>query len=442
MIDKSVTSRSIEPRANIDAQVREAALSHHIDVLVDRTSEDRQRCCYRARRSTSRKFRSRLSLSVSAETEFQNRLARRLLLRAPEGGRLKEGPHVPHSVSRALDVAVGGRRDRADHQRHHGHGDGNRHRSAGWRAAWRHGHPLRPQHDGRSDPGQRQLRSLSIRLDSARRIQARLRTGRLRDAHSRWRAADRQLHGHDQHADGRRGDHRERAGHGRLTGRRYAVDGNQHDVRQRHARQPAERARLLGDPVGSARRQAARIDVGGSAAGTQTTYFVYGTTGQNRPMVEGINSTEGTGVVRQLRRLRIVSGSVDRQRRVERREPGAGRLHGARQQVGRQPLHGLVLRRLRVEGLAVVQHRRGADRFRSQRRRRPRAARRQPAEQLPRLERRYRRLPEEGHGLVVRVGPEPRLVGPLHELSGEAARDASGQLHDASSPISSRRTTS
>ncbi len=38
-----------------------------------------------------------------------------------------------------------------------------------------------------------------------------------------------------------------------------------------------------------------RIDVGGSAAGTQTGYLVYGTTGQNRPMVEGINSTEGTG---------------------------------------------------------------------------------------------------------------------------------------------------
>jgi Carboxypeptidase regulatory-like domain/TonB dependent receptor len=37
-----------------------------------------------------------------------------------------------------------------------------------------------------------------------------------------------------------------------------------------------------------------RIDVGGSAAGTQTTYVVYGTTGQNRPMIEGINSTEGT----------------------------------------------------------------------------------------------------------------------------------------------------
>src|SRR4029450_3355008 len=38
-----------------------------------------------------------------------------------------------------------------------------------------------------------------------------------------------------------------------------------------------------------------RLDVGGRAAGTQPTYFVYGTTGQNRPMVEGINSTESTG---------------------------------------------------------------------------------------------------------------------------------------------------
>jgi outer membrane receptor protein involved in Fe transport len=38
-----------------------------------------------------------------------------------------------------------------------------------------------------------------------------------------------------------------------------------------------------------------RIDVGGSASGTQTGYTVYGTSGQNRPLVEGINSTEGTG---------------------------------------------------------------------------------------------------------------------------------------------------
>src|SRR5438034_414053 len=37
-----------------------------------------------------------------------------------------------------------------------------------------------------------------------------------------------------------------------------------------------------------------RVDVGGSAAGSQTNYYAYGTTGQNRPMIEGINSTQGT----------------------------------------------------------------------------------------------------------------------------------------------------
>ena len=37
-----------------------------------------------------------------------------------------------------------------------------------------------------------------------------------------------------------------------------------------------------------------RVDVGGSASGSQSNYYAYGTTGQNRPMVEGINSTQGT----------------------------------------------------------------------------------------------------------------------------------------------------
>jgi hypothetical protein len=36
------------------------------------------------------------------------------------------------------------------------------------------------------------------------------------------------------------------------------------------------------------------VDVGGSTRGTQTTYFAYGYTGQNRPLIEGINTTEGT----------------------------------------------------------------------------------------------------------------------------------------------------
>ncbi len=37
-----------------------------------------------------------------------------------------------------------------------------------------------------------------------------------------------------------------------------------------------------------------RIDVGGNRAGTQTTYSAYGYSGQNRVLVEGINTTEGT----------------------------------------------------------------------------------------------------------------------------------------------------
>ena len=38
-----------------------------------------------------------------------------------------------------------------------------------------------------------------------------------------------------------------------------------------------------------------RIDVGGNRAGTQTGYTAYGLTGQERVLIEGINTTEGTG---------------------------------------------------------------------------------------------------------------------------------------------------
>ena len=38
-----------------------------------------------------------------------------------------------------------------------------------------------------------------------------------------------------------------------------------------------------------------RIDVGGNRAGTQTGYTAYGLSGQVRVLVEGINTTEGTG---------------------------------------------------------------------------------------------------------------------------------------------------
>src|SRR5688500_88589 len=38
-----------------------------------------------------------------------------------------------------------------------------------------------------------------------------------------------------------------------------------------------------------------RIDVGGSAAGTQVGFSAYGTSGQNRPYYDGINGTENNG---------------------------------------------------------------------------------------------------------------------------------------------------
>jgi hypothetical protein len=41
--------------------------------------------------------------------------------------------------------------------------------------------------------------------------------------------------------------------------------------------------------------QMSRIDVGGNRAGTQTDYRAYGLTGQVRVLIEGINTTEGTG---------------------------------------------------------------------------------------------------------------------------------------------------
>ena len=41
--------------------------------------------------------------------------------------------------------------------------------------------------------------------------------------------------------------------------------------------------------------QMGRIDVGGNRAGTQTGYTAYGFNGQVRVLIEGINTTEGTG---------------------------------------------------------------------------------------------------------------------------------------------------
>ena len=339
-----------------------------------------------------------------------------------EGGSACFGFSFSHLVVTVDDACI-----RTDDQLHDSDGDGHCDRSARRSAARCHGHRcpassmMGVQTQVTDSVGL--YRFVSIPPGEYKLV---FELGRLRDDQPRGRASDRGLH---RRRSTRRWESPPSTENVQVTGESPVVDTQSTTInttfdKETLANLPSARDywAVLSEAPGV---KLARIDVGGSAAGTQTSYFVYGTTGQNRPMVEGINSTESTGSFGNYVDYGSFSGNLDRQRRIERGKPGARRVHRARQQVRRQPLHGLVLRRLRVEGLAVVQHRRRTGGRRRERRRRSAAARRQPAEQLPRSQCGHRRVPEEGHGLVVRIGPKPRLRGPLHELSSQAARNAS-----------------
>ena len=106
-----------------------------------------------------------------------------------------------------------------------------------------------------------------------------------------------------------------------------------------------------------------RIDVGGSAAGTQTGYAVYDTKeDQHRPMVEGIVNTEGTNAAG----FYYDYGSIDEvavaDQGPHRRDAVAGRVVELRVQVGRQRVPRQDLRRLPEQGGAEREHRRRASR--------------------------------------------------------------------------------
>ena len=129
-----------------------------------------------------------------------------------------------------------------------------------------------------------------------------------------------------------------------------------------------------------------RIDVGGSTAGTQTTYFAYGHSGQNRPLVEGINTTEGTAA----NGLYIDYGSFEEvfvgAAANSAEMPNPGRADAVRQQERRQPRLGQQLLRLRerVDPEPQPRSRAGAPLHLDPRRR-------QPAEAVPELQPRRRR---------------------------------------------------
>ena len=125
-----------------------------------------------------------------------------------------------------------------------------------------------------------------------------------------------------------------------------------------------------------------RIDVGGSAAGTQSAYRTYDARGdQNRVMIDGLVTTEGTGAIG----VYVDYGAFE--------EVTAGTAgHGADMgqpgvqtqmmiKSGGNQYHGLVLRRLSELEPAVHEHHRRSDRARH-----PRQGR-QPHEGLLRLQR-------------------------------------------------------
>ena len=102
--------------------------------------------------------------------------------------------------------------------------------------------------------------------------------------------------------------------------------------------------------------QMSRIDVGGNRAGTQTGYTAYGLTGQVRVLIEGINTTEGTGGAgfyfdyASLEEAFLgTSRPVGRNAEPRRAEP----VH---RPVGRQPVPGRVSPRLVQQLAAGLEH--------------------------------------------------------------------------------------
>ena len=167
----------------------------------------------------------------------------------------------------------------------------------------------------------------------------------------------------------------------------------------------------------------ARIDVGGSAAGTQSGYRTYDARGgQNRVMIDGLVTTEGTdaiGVYVDYGAFEEVDG---RHRGTRRRHGPARRADADDDQVRREPVPRLGLRRLPELGLAIDQHHRRTGLARD-----PRQGS-QPDEGLLRLQRRRRRLRQQGQDLVVRLVPRVRHRNQRATLPGAGAPDQAAPL--------------
>ena len=127
---------------------------------------------------------------------------------------------------------------------------------------------------------------------------------------------------------------------GDVAGGRHAVNVDLDDVRQGNPGKPAERARLLGHPLGGPRREDAahrrrRQRRRHADHLLRLRHHGPGPADGRRHQLD-----RGHQRLRQLRRLRLVRRGVDRQRRIQRRESGARRVHAVHPQVRRQHYHG------------------------------------------------------------------------------------------------------
>ena len=102
--------------------------------------------------------------------------------------------------------------------------------------------------------------------------------------------------------------------------------------------------------------QMTRIDVGGNRAGTQTGYNAYGFTGQVRVLIEGINTTEGTGGAGFYFDYASLEEAFLGTSRPGRRDAEPRRAEPVHRQVGRQPVQRRVLPRLVQQRAAGLEH--------------------------------------------------------------------------------------
>ena len=175
--------------------------------------------------------------------------------------------------------------------------------------------------------------------------------------------------------------------------------------------------------------QLTRIDVAGSAAGTQTAYSAYDTKAdQHRPMVEGIVNTEGTNAAG----FYYDYGSVDEVainaggNTAEMPWPGVWSNFVAKS--GGNTYHGKLYADYQNGDIqssnipdTLTAHLPGRPL------RQPAAVRPQSDGVLPRCQRRHRRLHEEGQAVVVFLGARPEHQVAAAELPGEGVRDEPAQ---------------